>query len=649
MNRSDIAHKLNEAVVEWKKGTGSVVFLNSEAGIGKSFFLDQLEDELKDQCVRVDCRPPIGSFNVASIQPLQPFGHAIERLYTKSEQAAKKRLALNIGMSVLASIPIAGDLFYAVKAISQDVSEYKRDTAALSHKKRAAVAECVAMLRGVAEQTPFVLLIDDGHWCDPQSIEVLNQLLDITPDFPLLIVWAYTPSTAQRLNLPLATLLSTEKASKNSYTVPPLHVEEMRAFVASLDTNAQFTNAQLAELQTRTSGIPGIVTEYVKYLHTNGHIKADGTVEEQALSDSGLKLSSHPATDVLVHEVSEQDSLTLAMCASEGKEFTAFVIAQLLNTDVISTIRTLRTLQNETGLIKSIGARTRYGVKTTTYEFTQSFAFTYFLHFPEFEERKLIHQRIAQILTDQYTISQLPEIRHQIAALIAAHSAEAEDSETTSRMLHESADAADEIGASDVAFQIRNTLLPQYELPDQFHVLKDAETVNTYSQEFAASSSAADIIRQCSDALLSSEYSIVSAITTNALSGQNAFTNSERATLLCLSAKASIYSGDFPNAEASIEKAWLLAQQNVFDECVIHNVHASLLIAKSDLNGAREKLQAAATLCNQLGVFSKVLTLSNITLLLRLQNDKSADRYERTLRRMVNANGWQSLRTDLML
>ncbi|NQW30958.1 MAG: AAA family ATPase [Ignavibacteria bacterium] len=649
MSRSSIDAQLQIAISHWKNGKGAVVFLSAEAGMGKSHVLDLLEEQLQEAAVRVDCRPPIGSFNVASIQPLQPFGHAIERLYTKSEQAAKKRLALNIGMSVLASIPIAGDLFYAVKAISQDVNEYKRDTAALSHKKRAAVDECISMLKGVAQQTPFVLLIDDGHWCDPQSIEVLKQLIDITLEIPLLIVWAYTSTTSHRINLPLTSLLSTEKALALTINIPALTADEMSDFVASVNADSRFTSVQLTELKNRTSGIPGIIVEYVKYLQTNGQIKADGTIDEQALSDNGLKLSTHPATDILIHEVSEEDGLTLAMCASEGKEFTVFVMSQLLNIDIISAIRLLRRIQNETGFIKSIGVRTRYGVKTTAYEFTQSFAYTYFLHFPEYEERKLIHQRIAQILTDQYTVSQLPEIQHQIAALIAAHSAEADDTETTRRMLHESADAADEIGATDVAEQIRTNLLPQYELPDEFDLLNNVEQVGSAVGEFNHSTSASDIIRQCADSLLTSDHATVSILTSNALANNSSFTNSERATLHCLSAKASILSGDLANAQVSIDKAWLVAKQNIFDECVIHNVHATLYMATMDFETAKLKLQAAASLCNQLGAFSKVLTLSNITILLRLQNDKSADRYERTLRRLLLANGWQSIRTDLTL
>ena len=111
---------LSTKIEAWRKGTGGVVIVSAESGMGKTMLLDWVEATLTADtfgaAVRVDCRPPIGAINTTAIQPLQPFGVAIDKLFLQSGHAARKRLALNIGMSVLASIPIAGDLFYAASA-----------------------------------------------------------------------------------------------------------------------------------------------------------------------------------------------------------------------------------------------------------------------------------------------------------------------------------------------------------------------------------------------------------------------------------------------------------------------------------------------------------------------------------------------------
>ncbi|MEN9795484.1 MAG: ATPase domain, partial [Bacteroidota bacterium] len=160
VGREQVCNALTRHVDAWRGGKGALVMIAAEPGRGKSAVLTWLEETFRESAtvVRVDCRPPIGSLNTTAIRPLQPFGLAIDRLFVQSSQQARKRLALNVGMSLLSSLPIAGDLFYAAKAISQDVREYKRETAVLQEKKANAVQECADTLRSIAEKSPFILL-----------------------------------------------------------------------------------------------------------------------------------------------------------------------------------------------------------------------------------------------------------------------------------------------------------------------------------------------------------------------------------------------------------------------------------------------------------------------------------------------------------
>ncbi|MCX6141399.1 MAG: AAA family ATPase, partial [Candidatus Kapabacteria bacterium] len=367
---------LTKKIESWQSGSGGVVVISAESGMGKTTLLDWMEAILAVKnvtTIRVDCRPPIGAINTSAIQPLQPFGSAIEKLFSQSGQAARKRLALNIGMSVLASIPIAGDLFYAVKAISQDVNEYKRDTAALQEKKRSAVAECVTTLRTIAEKTPFVLLVDDAQWSDSQSVEVVRQLASALSSTPLLIVWAVSPSAVLRSNLALASLLRTDDLRNATIHLEAVERDHVLGVIQQIIPSAQVPDTIVSTIYERSAGNPGIIAEYVRFIQGAGHLSADGSFDERAFDSIKLITGEHPSTDVVLREIVEDDAIALSLCAAEGQEFTAFLQAALSNTDVLTTIRLLRRLQQETGLIKSVGTRTRYGVKTTAYEFVQSF------------------------------------------------------------------------------------------------------------------------------------------------------------------------------------------------------------------------------------------------------------------------------------
>jgi len=652
--REHVCERLLEAVERWKKGAGDVVIMSGESGMGKSALLEWLEASVKETIVRVDCRPPVGSFNVSTIQPLQPFGHAIERLYLQGEQTARKRLALNIGMSVLASIPIAGDLFYAVKAISQDVSEYKRETAALQQKKRAAVSECVDTLVRIAERTPFILLVDDGQWSDGQSVEVIRALTETISDVPLLIVWTVTPSVAQRSNLPMTNLLRSPSVVSRTIALGPIDTAQTASILAALLPSANITDALVKRLHDRSGGSPGILAEYVRYLQRTGRIDADGTFADDAIDEADIHLGDHPDTDTILRTVSEEDSTILSLCAAEGREFTAFLAAALTNTDVLSIIRTLRRIQRTTGMIRSIGMRTRYGIKTTAYEFTQSFAYTYFVHLPEYEERKALHQRIADILSREYAAAELDQVKDQLAGMIAAHSAEADDAVTTERMLTISAEAAVRMGADDVAAHIHQHLLPLYHTA---YVASDGDEHPATDEASPSATGGAiqhppvrDALRTIADMLIAGRgVDALSAAMTILAERSDALATGEQVTLLCLASRAAIAIDEYHDAFTFLARAEQIHNLSPRDRTTILNVRAAAAMQQQDMDVARTALHEAASLASELPAALQVLTLGNIVILLRRTGDPGIARYERHLRRLTSSLAWDGIRADLEL
>jgi len=652
IGRTAACDRLLQACTRTLKGSGDVLIVTAEPGMGKSEILTWLQGACKESLpdlpvLRVDCRPPIGSFHAGGIQPLQPFGFAIEQLYLNSGAAAKKRLALNIGMSVLASIPIAGDLFYAVKAISQDVSEYKRETSALQHKKRAAIDECVETLTSIAERQPYVLLIDDGHWCDSQSVEVLRTLVELAQRLPMLLVWTVTSSVSQRVNPALAALMHSPTMAERMIGLPSLTEHETSALVRALTPGHDITDAVVKRLHDRSAGIPGILVEYVKYLERTGDFS----------DELAVTVGEHPNTDVVLQEIPEDDVVLLSLCAAEGQEFTAFLISSLLNTDVLTTVRELRRLQQQTGLIKSLGMRTRYGVKTTTYEFTQSFAYTYFLHRPEYEERKAVHQRITDILQKEFAQTPHDEMRSQLAVFIAAHSAEAEDLVTTESMLSLAAEHAASIGAPDIRGHIIQDLLPLYgggavltEEKGQEHLASDAVFEGGEGGAVGAQASFSERVRYLSNLLVDGKSFEVSehcgvVLADTAIS----LTTSERVTLLSLAARAYAERESWFEAETNLQHAEQLAVGSGRDLCMILNVRATIQQERGDFESARELLFVAARHAETLPMESRLLTLSNIVLLMRATKDPTTERYERVVRKLTTDLSWNALRADLRL
>ena len=652
--RQAVADRLQTAVDSWKKGKGSMLFVRAEPGMGKTHLSEAIEKEVgKEQTIRVECAPPIGKFNLAGIQPLQPFGKAIEQLYMNGEKTAKRRLAMNIGMSLLASLPIAGDIFYAVKAISQDVSEYQKETAATTQKKKAAVMQCVETLEKVSKEAPFVLLVDDGQWCDPQSIEVLKLLSNRIKEIPLLIVWTVSPRLAQQSNLPLSSFLREKSSVENTLELGQLDSEGVKDVLSAIAPSLKPNDEQLKTFKDRSAGSPGILVEYVKYLRRTGMVNEDGTLKADALEESGVKLSDHPATDMALHEVGDEDALLLGLAALEGQEFTAFMFAALTNTNVITAVRTLRRLEHETGTIKSIGMRTRYGLKTTVYTFSQNVAYTYFLHYMEYEERKHIHQRIAEVLSKEHDSSEIDEVKHQIATLIAAHATEAEDDDMARIMLNEAAMSAEAIGATETAELIRNEFLQplSIDLQSESGELK-AEGGGGNAEGGGSGeglpTSSSDLINAAVQQILSGDPEGARLRASKALSDKDC-TPRERLILHCLAARAEIELERFADAARQLDLADAITDAGVAERCIVLNVRSILAAQQQDLDLADTYLREAARMAGRLPTRERVLTLANIVVLGRNMPGDDHKRFETSLSKILEEHSLTALREDVGL
>lgn len=651
--REQVCQALTRHVDAWRNGKGGLVVVAAEPGRGKSATLTWLEETYRDSAtvIRVDCHPPIGTLNTTAIRPLQPFGLAIDRLFVQSSQQARKRLALNVGMSLLSSLPIAGDLFYAAKAISQDVREYKRETAVLQEKKANAVQECASTLRTIAEKTPFILLIDDGHWSDPQSVEVLSTLVQELDQLPMLIVWTVEREISQQSNLPLETLMRNDVVRGSMLDLPAVPRDAVASIMHDALPTASIPDTIIDAVVQRSGGNPGIVVEYARFLEAAGHVKNDGTIDASIFDSIKLRASDHPSADILVSDINEDDAIVLSLCAAEGREFTAFLQAALNNTDVLSMIRTLRRIERMTGVIRSVGMRTRFGVKTTTYEFTDAFPYTFFVHRPEYEERKDIHQRIAQILQREYAATPHEELRAQLAVDIAAHSAEAEDTQMVERMLGVVAEHAGVSGTPELASYITATLMPSVRgtVDDD----DDASASNESSSGSAVGEGTAQtfdhVVRTSTNALIQGRSAQARTTAAEALESMIGMSRHERIVLSCLIARADIDMGRLDDAQAVLNTVSSLPDVQLVDVCLIRNVEGILSHARRDYATALQQLRDAARLAENLPAQSRIMTLGNIVLHMRTQNDPTVSRYESLLRNLIAAHGLPGLRADLEL
>ena len=189
VGRAEELASFQEALDELSAGVRSAVALLGEPGVGKT----RLLAELADLGVQRGCLVLIGSASEPERDlPFSVFIHSLDEYLGSLDT---QRLAA-------LDDDVQGELAHVFPSLS---SLAKRHKVALQHERYRSHRAVRALLERLAESAPLVLVLDDFHWADSASVELLGALLRRPPGSAVLIALALRSSQVpQRLAAPLA-------------------------------------------------------------------------------------------------------------------------------------------------------------------------------------------------------------------------------------------------------------------------------------------------------------------------------------------------------------------------------------------------------------------------------------------------------------
>src|SRR5262249_15131927 len=264
----------------------------------------------------------------------------------------------------------------------------------------------VAILLELAEHQPVLFILEDLHWTDPSTLELLGLLLDQIPTASLLVLLTCRPYFQPAWH---------HRSYLTEITVNRLHHAQVEQIVTGMTDGKTFPAEVLQQIIEKTDGVPLFVEEITKAILESGQLKAlDGHYElVGALSTFAI-----PAT--------LQDSLMARL----DRLMTGKVIAQLGATigrqfsyALLQAVAQLNERTRQEELHRLVEAELLYqrGLPPQAYYFfkhalIQDTAYESLLK----STRQQYHQRIAQVLESQF-----PEITEAQPELLARHCTEA--------------------------------------------------------------------------------------------------------------------------------------------------------------------------------------------------------------------------------
>jgi class 3 adenylate cyclase/predicted ATPase len=371
-----------------KAGQGQIVLVSGEAGIGKSRLVQVLKAHVANEPHgRWECRS-LPYYQNTALYPLtdlfqrilqwQPDETSGQKLGKLEQALGQYRLPLEETVPLLApflSLPIPQDRYPLLNASPQ-------------RQRQKTLETIVAILLELAEHQPLLFIVEDLHWADPTTLELLNLVIEQIPTAPILVLLTCRPHFQPAWH---------HRSYLTEMTLNHLSHSQVEQIVTCMTDGKMLPAEVLTQVAEKTDGVPLFVEEITKAVLESGQLKAVHGHYELIGSFSTFAI---PATlqDSLMARL---DRLVTAKAVAQY----AAVIGRQFPYDLLQAVSQVdeAMLQHELGRLVEAEIVYHRGVPPqATYTFKhaliQDTAYQSLLK----STRQQYHQRIAQVLEAQF-------------------------------------------------------------------------------------------------------------------------------------------------------------------------------------------------------------------------------------------------------
>lgn len=277
VGRDDELARLEDALLSARHGDGSIVVLCGDAGVGKS----RLASELMRRAGNQGCTVLAGECSEADLTvPYLPF---IEAIGNRLDGAtiARIRAALGPEAALLAGLfPQLGSPGPSADAGDAPMAKLRLFEA------------IVALMHALSAESGMLVVIEDLHWADGSTRELLTYLTRRLRGTRILILATHRSLEVDRHHPLVPTVQEWRRAGlSETVELDPLSAEQVGALVAAIFDADTVTPAFFHLLHERTDGNPFAVEELLRDAVDHGHIT--GT-EESGWDRTALKTMGPP-------------------------------------------------------------------------------------------------------------------------------------------------------------------------------------------------------------------------------------------------------------------------------------------------------------------------------------------------------------------
>ena len=340
---------LHDALLEALGGRGLLLAVIGEPGIGKTTLVEDFLAELGGS--NSPCRVTRGrcSERLAGTEAYLPILEALDGLTSGSGSistiALMKRLAPSWYLQIAPVSAVGSSDAVALGSVQASSQE---------RMKR----ELSAFLSALSASAPIVVFLDDLHWADLSTVDVLAYVCARLETARLLIVATLRPAELLLGRHPFAQLKLDLQARGRCRELlleflTPDHVEEY----LRLEFPGHVFPWSFAQLiHAKTEGSPLFMADLLRYLRTRGAFVEEGgrwtLGTPLAAIEHELPESIRAMIQRKIEQLGESDRRLLSAASVQGYQFDSAVVSDLTSMDPADVEERLETLEHVYGLVR---------------------------------------------------------------------------------------------------------------------------------------------------------------------------------------------------------------------------------------------------------------------------------------------------------
>lgn len=350
--------RLSELLDRAMEGSGKLILLSGEAGIGKT----RLAMEFETIASARGCKVLFGACLPSAQIPYLVFLDALNDLFVEKKERNALRTT-KIGSAVkkaapelIKAVPIVGSTAKAAAALFM---EYGEESATEQISKEHVLFRALNLLKIESQKMPMIIHLDDLQWADSMSIAMLHFLARNCRDLRVIMVGTYRSEEVLNKESGIHPFLESIRVMKREGLVEeialrPLGEGQLNQVVTAM-LERPIQRMVLERIFKESGGNPLFAVETVRLLANAGML----TLHDGEFVVAGDIVQAIPSSvkEVIIRRIeriSKEERRTLDYASVIGMMFEPDLLAESIRRDRILLLETLERLQNDYQLVMEV-------------------------------------------------------------------------------------------------------------------------------------------------------------------------------------------------------------------------------------------------------------------------------------------------------